>query len=87
MLFVLIAALTASSQITGTIQGTVNDETGKGIASATVALLKDIDSALVKMAVSDGRGAFVIEGAKEGRYRVAVTNVGYRKAASALYYG
>jgi hypothetical protein len=52
----------------GKIHGLVQDETGKGIASATVSLLKAADSSLVKVALSESPEPFEFLNIKEGAY-------------------
>lgn len=50
------------------------------MAFANVLLLNSRDSTLVKGAVSDEKGAYIIENVRPGTYLLLVTMVGYYKA-------
>lgn len=63
-----------AGKLTGTVSGN-----SKIIESANVSLLKAKDSSVVKMAITDKAGKFEIEKISEGKYLVAVQNVGYAK--------
>lgn len=80
-----LLALAAGAQTTGKIFGTVNDEAGKVLSSATVSLLKAKDSLLVKLAVTDKEGHYEFIGIKEGKYLLAVSLVGYEKKFSSAF--
>lgn len=77
----LFCVIAAGAQ---TITGSVTDEQGKAIQSATVSLLRAKDSALVKAAVSDASGLYEFANAKPGKYVISVLMVGYQKTFSAL---
>lgn len=81
----LLMLFGAFAQTTGKITGTINDESGKAFAAATVSLLKAKDSALVKIAVTDKAGRFDFISMKEGSYLLSVTAVGYEKKYSSLF--
>lgn len=81
----LVASLGVFAQGAAKIAGTVTDETGKGLPSSTVSLLKANDSALVKLAVTDKEGRYEFINIKEGKYLVSVTSVGYGRKASAKF--
>jgi hypothetical protein len=81
-LFSLMTGLTAIAQSTATISGTVKDEQGKLIPSATASLLKEQDSSLVKVAVTDKEGRYEFINIKEGNYRIAISSIGYKKSFS-----
>src|SRR5205807_2074248 len=57
----------------GSISGSVIDGSRKTIESATIALCKVKDSAVVKYSVADKDGKFLFENIKEGEYFVSVT--------------
>lgn len=78
-------ALGAVAQTTGKITGLVADDAGKGLASATVSLLRAKDSVLVKLAVSNKDGGYEFFNIKEGKYLLSVTSVGYGKKFSAPF--
>jgi outer membrane receptor protein involved in Fe transport len=82
MLFILLLLnnFSVNAQSTGKIQGSVKDETGKGLTSATVSLLRAGDSVLLKMAVSETSGSFEFSNIREGSYLLSVSTVGFDKA-------
>ncbi len=61
-----------------TIKGYVRDSEDKPLANATVSVLRTKDSAVVKLAITDKNGRFVIAGLKEGAYKLSATFVGYK---------
>ncbi len=81
-LFLLLFSLAASAQ---SVQGTIRESDGKAIPFASVLLLNETDSTLVKGAVATESGQFIIENIKSGLYRVAVTAIGYEKVYSAPF--
>ena len=81
-LLIQLAAFSQSSQI---VVGKVLDKEGKGIASASVSLLKAADSSLVKLAITDHAGKYSYESIKEGKYLVAASSVGYSKTYSKMF--
>lgn len=78
----LIAAGSFAQTNTGKITGTITDNTGKTLQSASVSLLKAKDSALVKLAVTGKDGVYEFDNIKEGEYRLAITSVGFEKTFS-----
>ena len=85
LLFILLTLSTPFSQLWAqtTLNGTVHDSTGKPLPFATVALLNAGDSTrLIKGAVSDQQGMYVLEDIRAGRYVVRATAVGYQKVQS-----
>ncbi|RYZ30193.1 MAG: TonB-dependent receptor, partial [Chitinophagaceae bacterium] len=86
--FLVLAVLntfSASAQTAGKIQGSLKDELGKGLAAATVSLLRSGDSALIKMAVSDAMGVYEFSTVKEGAYFVSISNIGFSRAFSKVF--
>jgi outer membrane cobalamin receptor len=81
-LLIQLAAFSQSSQI---VVGKVLDKEGKGIASASVSLLKAADSSLLKLAITDQAGKYSYESIKEGKYLVAASSVGYSKTYSKMF--
>ncbi len=61
----------------GKINGAIKSADGKFLDAVTVSLFKSPDSTLVKIAVTDKQGQFEFENIAEGKYRVAVTHVGF----------
>lgn len=78
----VLSASTAMAQTAAKIAGVVKDEQGKPLQSATVSLLREKDSSLVKVAVTDVAGQYEFIG-KPGRYKISVVLVGYAKSTSA----
>jgi iron complex outermembrane receptor protein len=80
--FSLCAALPAAAQNSPRITGSVNDQQGKALSSATISLLKSTDSSLVKLAVSNKSGQYEFAGIKQGSYLLSATSVGFGKSFS-----
>lgn len=79
-LSILVSCIYA--QTTPSISGTITDEQGKPLQAATVSLLQQKDSSLVKLAVSGENGQFEFLNIKPGNYRISVTLIGYGKQSS-----
>ena len=67
---------------TGKISGTVQDNSKKSIIGASASLLKAVDSSVLKNALTDKDGKFTFSDIDHGKYLVAVTVSGFRKAVS-----
>lgn len=67
---------------TGKITGSITDNSGREVQSASVSLLKAKDSALVKLAVTGKDGIYEFENIKEGNYFLTITSVGFEKTFS-----
>jgi outer membrane receptor protein involved in Fe transport len=85
----LISLLTAVSisftslAQTGKITGSTKDGSNqKIIDAATVSLIREKDSGVTKVAVSDQQGVFIFENVKAGTYRVMATSLGHNKVYS-----
>lgn len=77
MVFAVITSITAYSQQTGAVTGSVSDATdSKPLKSATVVLL-DATGKTRGGSVSDGRGRFVIGNISAGNYNLNVRYIGY----------
>jgi hypothetical protein len=74
-----------AAQSTGKISGTIQDDAGKPLASATLSLLRAKDSVLVKLAVSNKEGHYEFISIKEGKYLLSITSVGYGKKFSSSF--
>jgi hypothetical protein len=82
-LFILFLFLTGATALQAqTITGTAKDDAGKPLAGATVALVKVKDTAVVKLAVAGGNGAYSFTGIQKGDYRVMVSHIGHNNALS-----
>lgn len=82
-LFLLLAGFTTLQA--QTISGIVKDEGGAALAGATVALVKAKDTAVVKLAVAGGNGAYAFQDIQPGDYRIMVSHVGHAQALSASF--
>lgn len=80
---VMLFSFAGMAQNGAKISGTVKDEQGKVLQSATVSLLRAKDSTLAKLAVSDQDGQFEFINSKPGKYFVSVLLVGYAKGYTA----
>ena len=82
LLFVAVLSIcfNAKSQ---SIEGKVIEPDGKGLLFVNVLLLNPKDSALVKAAVTDTAGVYVIDNVRSGEYILSASMVGYKKAFSA----
>jgi outer membrane receptor protein involved in Fe transport len=78
----VIASGSFTQTNTGKIIGTVTDNTGKFMQSASVSLVKAKDSVLVKLAITGKDGAYEFENIKEGDYLLTITSVGFEKKFS-----
>jgi iron complex outermembrane recepter protein len=67
---------------TGSISGTVQDNSKKSVIGASASLLKAVDSSVIKTALTDKDGKFTFSEIDHGKYLVAVTVSGFRKAVS-----
>lgn len=83
VLFITTTATAVLAQQTGSISGILTGG-GRAIESATVTLLKEKDSSLVKAAVSDKNGVFSFENIAFGNYRLSVSSIGYERFYSSL---
>lgn len=69
-----------SGKISGTIKGGGDQKT---IDVASISLLRQADSSLIKTSVTDEQGNFVFENVNEGTYLIAASSVGHAKVYSA----
>lgn len=90
--FSLLAGITigmssfAQSAPVGKITGSIQDGGNqKIIDAASVSLLREKDSSLVKVAVTDKSGDFSFENVKEGKYLVLATSIGHAKTYSTSF--
>lgn len=77
------SAVSESSR-TGKITGTVIDGSTKIVESATISLLKAVDSSIVKMNVADKTGKFEFDNVALGKYLVSISAIGHEKGFSEL---
>ncbi|WP_345267613.1 TonB-dependent receptor domain-containing protein [Nibrella viscosa] len=75
----------SQTAVTGTVSGEVRDAAGKPLEFVTMLLVRTKDSTLVKGAISDAAGRYILENVAAGSYRVATSLVGYQKVFSAAF--
>lgn len=76
----------AQTNSAGKVTGSIKDGgQQKVIDAASVSLLKAKDSSLVKVAITDKEGNFIIENVKDGSYLVLATSVGHTKTYSKAF--
>lgn len=76
LLTALISLGLVQAQTIGNITGTVSDQQ-KPIESATVALLRSTDSAVIKKSTTDSDGKFRLQQNEAGEYMVSIQFVGF----------
>ncbi|MBD2768681.1 TonB-dependent receptor [Hymenobacter sp. BT664] len=69
----------------GPVSGRVLDERAAPVPFATVRLLRAADSTVVDGAVSDSAGRYVLPRVGAGRYRLAASQLGYRRGLSPAF--
>jgi len=67
------------------ISGLVKDNSGKGIPTVTVSLLKAADSSLIKTSVSDNSGNFQLTTFKKDSFLLRYESMGYDKKYSGVF--
>ncbi|HVS95692.1 MAG TPA: TonB-dependent receptor [Puia sp.] len=65
------------------LAGFVQDDGGKPLANASVALKNARDSSVVKLSISDTNGRYAFPAVNPGRYFITVTRIGYAPQSSA----
>ncbi|MFD2919189.1 TonB-dependent receptor domain-containing protein [Terrimonas rubra] len=83
--FLLLSNFFTYAQSTGKLSGRVVDNMGNAIDGATVSLLSAKDSILVKADFSNKEGGIEMEGIKQGKYLLRITNTGYGKYFSSPF--
>ena len=81
LIFLLIASLLAA-QSEAQVNGSVKDQQGQPIKSATISLLAAKDSAVVKLAASKENGTYTFANIKEGNYLLKASSAEYEAAYS-----
>src|SRR5271169_5948120 len=78
-LFVLFIASAAFAQFTASIQGSVQDSSGAGVAKATIQLV-NVATGVTSATTSDGSGNYSFLSLAPGRYKVTVEAAGFAKS-------
>lgn len=68
----------------GIITGSINGNDGKPLEAATVLLVKQKDSSIVKTSISDKQGQFVFNKISGGKYFISVSAQGYKNSKTGL---
>ena len=78
VLFAMVAPLARAQQITGTIRGTIVDPNGSVVAAASVTATQ-VETGLVRTAVSSSQGNYVLLEMPVGHYTVQVQSQNFEK--------
>lgn len=84
-LILFLLPLSISSLFAQKITGFIIDDTNKPQEFATVMLMAAKDSALVKGAITDVKGAFEMDNIKAGQYYTQVSMVGFKNYVSKVF--
>jgi hypothetical protein len=79
---ILLSWLTLAAQDTGRISGKITDSLQRSLEGVTVFLVTGENGFPVKTALSDGKGAFILDKIKYGTYRLIISMTGFRKDSS-----
>lgn len=80
-IMVMIALAPVRAQVTGN----VTDGTNKAIPFATVTLLNNLDSSLVKAALTNANGRYKFPPVTKGKYIIRVSSINYENYTSAVF--
>src|SRR5688500_3553123 len=73
----LIAGSEADAQnVTGTIRGRIVNESGAGVAAATITA-RNVASGATRSAISSADGNYVLAGLQPGSYEIGINMIGY----------
>src|SRR5476651_684282 len=85
-IFAFAISITAASAQSGIkITGNISGTDGKPLDGATIYLLKAADSTLVKTALSNADGSYVLGGLKTGSYKISAAMMGFSSYKSAVF--
>lgn len=85
ILFLFVLAAMAFTSNAQQISGTAKDAEGKPVIGATISLLRDTGSAVIKLAVTKELGEYSFLNVPQGKYRVSASFVGFQPAVSAVF--
>ena len=74
--------LLASAATAQQVSGTVKDTQGKGIDKATVSLLREKDSSIVKLEVTGENGKYSFGLSQNGKYLISASHAGFEPVSS-----
>lgn len=78
LLSAFLIATSASAQVSASLSGTIFDPSGAGVPGATLAIT-NIETGVVRTAVSEGTGRYVVLSLPIGQYEVRVTKDGFQE--------
>ncbi len=81
----LFSAINSFAQNVSTINGQINDHSGKALTAATILLHSAKDSTLVKTALSNSKGTYEFMQIKPGTYFVSSSVSGMQKKTSPIF--
>ena len=81
--FLLLVATAAVAQFTASIQGTVEDQSGAGIAKATIQLVNTA-TGVTAVATSDSAGNYRFVSVAPGNYKVTAEAAGFSKSEASI---
>lgn len=84
-LFTLLLAILIVGANAQQVSGVIKDMEGKPVYGATVSLLKDTGSAVMKLAVTKENGSYQFSDIRTGAYRLSATHVSFQNAFSAPF--
>ena len=73
----VFAFMNVATAMAATVRGCILDNQGEALMQASVRILQQKDSVLVKGAVTDAKGRFTVSGVKPGKYIVEASYVGF----------
>lgn len=79
--FLVLVNMAVAQQVTGVVK----DQQGKGLAKATISLLKAKDSSVVKLVVTGENGLFSVTTGQPGNYLISASYVGYVPVYSQVF--
>lgn len=85
LLLLLLFLFSCAGSAQSRIGGVVRDNDGRALETSTVLLHRQRDSSVIRSAVTDKVGGFVMERVIAGRYYLTATSVGYGRYTSGLF--
>ena len=67
------------------IQGVIITESKASLESASVYLIKEESQIMIKSAVTNEKGEYIIQGAPHGKYRIEASSIGYNTVQSSVF--
>src|SRR5436853_7790142 len=77
--WLLCSGMVAMAQSTGTIQGTITDESGAALANAQV-IVHNLETGVERTTQTDSLGSYQVAALPAGTYRIEIHAQGFRPA-------